>query len=188
MRDARCLPRRVTADDVATLEAQLAAELPGFRVAYKEDSRLQRAIGRLVRPFNATYMTHYTTVLFGVVWFPSRSWRARVGPRGIYEILLHEAVHLRDARRFPGLFHLSYLCLPLPVGVTARAWWEWRAYKESLRVQWALDGAIDDATLEFIAERFTGPDYLYMWPFPGHIRRLLRAERARLSTAPTTSG
>jgi hypothetical protein len=39
--------------------------------------------------------------------------------------LRHEAVHLRDARRFPVLFELSYLAA-LPAVFTARAWWEWR--------------------------------------------------------------
>ena len=170
---------RITEAEIAALEQALADELPGFGIGYKDESRLQQLIGVLVRPFNRDYMSHYTTVLFGVVWFPSRSWRARVGPRAIYEILRHEAVHLRDARRFWGFFHLSYVFL-LPAGLTMRAFWEWRAYAESLRVQAELDGAIDDATLRFIEERFTGPDYLFMCPFPRLVRRRLEALRARI--------
>lgn len=165
--------------DVRALVEALHAELPGFAVAYKEDSRLHRAIGLLVRPFNPHYGTQYTTVLFGKVWFPSRHWVRAVGARAIYLLLRHEAVHLRDARRWPLLFHLSYL-LVLPVGVTARAFWEWRAYRETLRATWEVDGRIGDHLLRDIEDRFVGPDYLYMWPFRRHIRGVLSRERARI--------
>ena len=173
---------------VKALEARLGAEFPGFSVAYKDESSLQQLIGALLRPINRTYLTEYTTVLFGVVWFPSRTWRTQVGPRAIYEILCHEAVHLRDARRYPGLFHLSYLLLPLPVVVTARAWWEWRAYRESLRVTLALDGEISDAQLRCIEDRFVGPDYGFMWPFRRHLRRRLERLRAALLREARTGG
>lgn len=169
----------ITEADVIALERALAAELPHFGIGYKDESRLHAAIAAAVRPFNATYMTDYTTVLFGKVWFPSRRWRQRVGPRVIYETLRHEAVHLRDARRYWFFFHLSYV-LFLPAGLTFRALWEWRAYAESLRVQAELDGAIDDASLRFIEERFTGPDYLYMLPFPRFVRSRLRRLRAQI--------
>jgi hypothetical protein len=170
------LRRVVTERDVAELERALAEELPGFAVAYKDESRLQQWIGVAVRPFNTSYMRNYTTVMGGKVFFPSRAWRARVGPRTIYETLRHEAVHLRDMRRFWGFFHVSYVLL-LPAGLTFRAWWEWRAYAESLRVQAELDGCIDDASLRFIEECFTGPDYLYMLPLRGFVRRRLAALR-----------
>ena len=169
----------MTEEDVAKLEAELLRELPRFGVGYKDESRVQAWIGALVRPFNATYMTNYTTVMFGKVWFPSRTWRARVGPRAIYETLRHEAVHLRDMRRFPIFFQLTYVLL-LPAGITFRALWEWRAYAESLRVQAELDGRIDDESLDFIAERFTGPDYLYMLPFPRLDKARLRALRRQI--------
>ncbi len=171
--------RIVTESDVTALEQALSQELAGFAIGYKDESRVQAIIGAVVRPFNRRYMTRYTTVLFGTVWFPSRAWRQRVGPRAIYETLRHEAVHLRDARRFWGFFHLSYVLL-LPAGLTMRAWWEWRAYTESLRVQAELDAAIDDETLRWIEACFTGPDYLYMWPFPRFIRRQLQDLRVRI--------
>jgi len=164
----------------------LAQELPGFGVGYKDEDGLQQRIGAVVRPFNKTYMTQYTTVLFGVVWFPSRAWRARVGPRVIYEILRHEAVHLRDAKRFPGFFHLSYLFWPLPAFITLRAWWEWRAYVETLRVVYELDGDVPDSLLDHIQRCFTSSDYLYMWPFPRHLRKHLERVRTSLTATATT--
>lgn len=160
-------------------EAQLARELRGFAVIYKDESRLQRVIAWLVRPFNRRYLTDYTTVMLGRVYFPSRAWRQRVEPAQLYATLRHEAVHLRDMRRFPLLFQLSYLFL-LPAGLTARAWWEWRAYAETLRVELELRGEISDELLDFVAERFTGPDYLFMLPFSGFVGRRLRLLRDRL--------
>ena len=171
--------RVISQEDVDALEAALAAELPGFRIAYKDESAGQRAIGRLLRPFNRTYLTQYTTVFGRTVWMPSRAWRDRQSPRSLWALLRHEAVHLRDMRRFPVLFQLSYALL-LPAGLTFRALWEARAYRETLRAEAELDGAISEATIEHIAGRFTGPDYLFMFPFPKAIRRHLRRVSAEV--------
>lgn len=164
---------------VNQLEESLSDELPRFAVAYKDESRLQQWIARLVWIFNRHYLTDYTTVMFGRVYFPSRKWREKVGPEQIYNTLRHEAVHLRDARRFPVLFQFSYLFL-FPTIVTVRAVWEWRAYLETLRVHSETHGEIPDRLLEHIEKRFTGPDYLFMCPFRGLIRRWLEAARRRL--------
>lgn len=164
---------------MAALEADLARALPRFAVRYKDESALQRLIGRLLRPFCPTYLTGYTTAMFGRVYFPSRAWRATVGPGTVYRILRHEAVHLRDARRFPLVFHFTYLFC-LPAGLTARAYWEWRAYRETLRVEAELTGEIPDALLDHVQARFTGPDYLFMCPFPRFVRRRLERARARI--------
>ena len=171
--------RKIGPDDVATLVAALAAELPRFRIRYKDESRLQRAIAALLRPFNRRYLSDYTTVMFGAVYFPSRSWQRAVGPRDIWLILRHEAVHLRDARRWPLLFQLSYLFV-LPAGVTLRAWWEWRAYAESVRATMEIDGVVEDAMLADIAERFVGSDYLWMWPSRAWIQSRLERLRGSL--------
>jgi hypothetical protein len=162
--------------EIAELEQALARELPRFGIRYKDESRLQRLIGRLLRPFNGKYMTDYTTTMNGKIYFPSRRWRTEQSPESLYGIIRHEAVHLRDMRRFPLLFQLSYLLL-LPTVLTFRAVWEWRAYTETLRVHAELTGQIEDQLLDSIQKRFTGPDYLFMFPFPGFIRR--RLERLR---------
>lgn len=169
----------MTFADVHALEAHLRLELPRFALAYKDESRLQRAIGVVVWPFNRTYCTHYTTVMLGKVYFPSRAWVARRDPESLYGLLRHEAVHLRDMRRFPLIFQLSYL-FALPTGLTARAFWEWRGYLETIRVHAELHGEVPDGLLDFIERRFTGPDYLYMCPFPRFVRRRLEAARTRI--------
>ena len=164
---------------VCRLEESLSHELPRFAVAYKDESHFQQWIARLIWVFNRHYLTRYTTVMFGRVYFPSRKWRDEVGPEQIYNTLRHEAVHLRDARRFPVLFQFSYLFF-LPTVLTVRAVWEWRAYLETLRVHVEIHGEIPESLLERIQNRFTGPDYLFMFPFPKLIRRWLEAARRRL--------
>jgi len=168
--------------DSAALDAYvegLRRELPGFSIRYKDESPLQRGIAALVRPFNPRYLDGYTTVMFGNVYFPSRRWCEAVGPEALYRTLRHEAVHLRDMRRWPLIFQLSYL-FGGPAIFTARAIWEARAYAESLRVSMELDGDITDRELERIARAFTGADYLFMCPFPRFVRRRLRRLRDEL--------
>ncbi len=152
----------------------LRAELPRFAVCFKDESPLQRLIGRLLRPFNGAYMTRYTTVMFGRVYFPNRDWYERVGPRHIYRTLRHEAIHLRDARRFPLLFQVSYLAA-LPAVFTMRAVWEWRAYRETVRVWFETDGDCPAEVLDSIEQAFVSSDYLFMFPFRRAIRRRLDA-------------
>ena len=165
--------------DVRALESDIAQRIPGFKVCYKDSSRFQKMIGRLLSPINRDYMTRYTTVMFGRVYFPSKAFCEEMGPAPIYSILRHEAVHLDDMRRFPGVFQLSYLCL-LPVGITARAFWEWRAYAETMRVEAELTGRISDETIEYITECFRGSDYGFMLPFPRWVRSRLMKLRCRI--------
>jgi hypothetical protein len=156
----------------------LAREFPGFRVVTKEDSLLMRTLYWLLAMplWNRVFLTHYTTVLVYRVYMP----RALIGTDAGYRTLRHERVHMRDARRTGILpFAISYLFL-LPTVLTLRAYWELRAYVETLRVELEETGAIPDESLERIATRFTGSDYFFMCPFPRFIRGQLAAARARL--------
>jgi hypothetical protein len=169
----------VSAEQLDAFVRALTAELPGFALRYKNESPLQRLIARLVRPFNPTYLTEYTTVMFGRVYFPDRAFVADMSRESLYALLRHEAVHLRDARRFPVFFQVSYLLLP-PIGPGFRALWEWRGYAETVRAEHALWGEIPDALLDRIADRFAGPDYLFMLPARGWVRARLERLRAEI--------
>lgn len=164
------LVREVTRDDLDALVAQLSAELPGFRVAFKDESRVHRWVARLMRPWNPTYLTEYATVFRRTVWVPSRAWYDTASPAAMILLLRHEAVHLRDMRRFPVFFELSYALL-LPAGLTFRAYWELRAYDESVRALVEMTGGVDPEWLDRVVEQFAGPAYLYMLPFRGWVRR-----------------
>ncbi|MCA9564544.1 MAG: hypothetical protein KC561_13700, partial [Myxococcales bacterium] len=121
--------------------------MPRLKVLFKDESRLQRLIGRVLSPFNPRYMSEYTTVMWGRIYFPSRKWYAQRDPRSLYVLLRHEAVHLQDARRFPLLFEMSYL-FALPAVLTVRSIWELRAYRATIEALVELDGAVSSDVLE----------------------------------------
>lgn len=150
---------------------ELAARFPGFRLVRKGESRLQAAIGRLLRILTfggqSAYVDRFVTTLGRAVYVPD-DWQERVPPGDRYCTLRHEAVHLEQFRRlgFP-LMALVYVLLPIPVGFAAgRALLEWHGYRETLRATWEVFGperARDPALHDAIVRRFTGPDYGWMW-------------------------
>lgn len=96
-----------------------------------------------------------------------------------YEILLHEAVHIRQYKKYGfgnawiGLCvaGFAYLFLPFPVGIAwCRAKMEQAAYEESLRAIVRLQGA-DAAwrTKDYFVSQFTTVGYLWMWPFKSQV-------------------
>lgn len=176
-------------DDVraayVALLAEMREQIPGLRIAFKDDPpgsmpwrhRAAHALGRLLVP---EYTRRFTTVLYPAIYFPAgtRAGYAR-DPSPWYATLRHEYVHLRDVRRWPLLMPLTYL-LVLPVGVTGRAYWELRAYVQSMVVCRELGMPLDDAYLERLVELFSGRSYLFMlWP-ASLARRVLRAARSRV--------
>ena len=80
----------------------------------------------------------------------------------------------------------------LPVGLSVgRAWIEWTAYRETLSAYADTYGpraAADPALHAYIKLQFTGPAYLFMWPFPRMLQRLIDREvqaiEARHAAAP----
>src|SRR5690606_37956858 len=89
------------------LEHLLAEEIPSFRVLFKDESKLMRALGFLMSPFNATFMTEFTTTIGYRVYFPSRTWYEG-NPQASVETLSHEYVHMHDNREAGIRFQLSY--------------------------------------------------------------------------------
>lgn len=98
-----------------------------------------------------------------------------------YEVLLHEAVHIRQYKRYGfgkvwlGIIPVgfAYLFLPFPVGIAyCRARLEWEGYEASIRAILQVGGLT--AALEskyFIVSQFTSANYLYMWPFKSQVEK-----------------
>lgn len=151
------------------LVEQIQKEFPRFQIYEKENSLWMKLLYHLtfMRFWNPHFMRNYVTAMFGRVWMP----RNLIGSLTGYEILRHELVHIRDARRFPIFFELSYLFLPLPIIFTARAYWEFRAYCESLRVEAETFGCVHRENVDFYVKQFTGSYYLWMCPFPNFVRK-----------------
>jgi len=76
-------------------------------------------------------------------------------------------------------FILSYILL-LPAGLTLRALWEWRAYRETLRAYFERGAVTARRRAAVIVKQFTGKTYLFMWPFGGMVKWWIRRELARL--------
>jgi hypothetical protein len=109
--------------------------------------------------------------------------RALLGTEALDDLLRHEAQHVRDWRRFGLLFWLTYL-LALPVGPSLRAFWEWRAYRVSLRAAMDRHGQVDEATRAWVVGAFCGAaPYWWMWPFRRQVRGWVDAECRRLAEA-----
>jgi hypothetical protein len=93
-----------------------------------------------------------------------------------YVTLRHEAVHLRQFRRWTTpVMVVLYLFVPLPMGVAYfRARFEKAAYAESVRAAAEVWGASYPKQFGYRAHviaQFTGAAYGWMWPFRAHLER-----------------
>jgi hypothetical protein len=158
------------------LLGEIREEFPRFRITKKRTSMLQRAIhvalALLTLGGQRVYLTRYHTVLFGTLWVPD-AWD-EMSDDDKYILLRHERVHLQQRARM-GDFVMSFVYLvpffPLFLAY-GRARIEWEAYVETLRATAEVYGVESaEALRPNIKQRFVGPDYGWMWPFPGAIDR-----------------
>ncbi len=174
--------------DPAQLDALLAemrAEFPDFAIVSKRKSPLQLAIGQLLALVTLggqrTYVSRYHTVMFGKLWVPD-SW-PQMSADARYVLLRHERVHLRQRARMGDVaMALVYIFPFFPLGLAyGRARIEWEAYEETIKATHEVYGMAALSRLKReLVERFTGPDYGWMWPFPRTIERWFDEAVARL--------
>ena len=155
------------------LIAELQTEFPRLRLLNKTASRWSRCLDVLVRIATLgrqrAYMTRYVTTIGRTIYLPDGF--DRRSDADSYVTLRHEAVHLRQFRRY-GLVGTSliYLLPILPLGLAlGRALLEREAYAETLRATAAVRGvgaAADPALRAHIIAQFVTGAYGWMWPFP----------------------
>jgi hypothetical protein len=178
--------RAVTRYDA--LVAALRAEFPRFRIVRKDRSPLHRAIHHALIVLTLgrmrSYLDSFQTTI-GATVYVTADWDD-LDPDQRYVTLRHEAVHLRQFRRFtlPGMVML-YLLIPLPMGLAwCRARFEQQAYAESIRAAAEVWGPAYPRRAEYrrqILAQFTGPAYGWMWPFPARLERWYDQVLASLS-------
>jgi len=160
------------------LLADMFVEFPRFRMVPKDADRRSLVIDRCLRLVTLgrqdRYLTDYHTVLGNTLCL-APVWSV-MDDRARYVLLRHERVHLRQWRRFGAIgMAILYLLPILPLGLAlGRARLEWEAYSETLRATAEVYGisAVERAQFrDWIIERFTGPDYAWMWPFPNCVAR-----------------
>ena len=173
------------------LVEQLKREIPGFRILPKQDSWMHRFIHRflIVVTFGKMrdYMSSYYTTIRKTIYVTS-DWEER-DKDDRYLTLRHEAVHLRQFRRWttPGMGVL-YVLFPLPMGLAwCRAAFEKAAYAETIRATAELRGidAVRDPDFrEDILTEFLGASYGWMWPFRKSMERWYDRVLAELASSP----
>lgn len=131
--------------------------------------------GKINPDFYHRFMTRVTNASSKDILFPSRKTHGDHSVYPVYRILRHELVHIRDAKRFPVWFQLSYTLLPLPLGLAYfRADWEFRAYAQTLIVTYNQEGSIPEDLIQAVIGHFTGHLYFWMWPFKKTMTRKVR--------------
>lgn len=156
----------------------LRAEFPQFRIVRKDRSTFHKAIHYtlIVLTFGRmrSYLDSFQTTI-GRTVYVTADWD-ETDPDQRYVTLRHEAVHLRQFRKFtlPGMA-LLYVLLPLPMGLAwFRAYFEKEAYAESIRAAAEVWGAAYPrraAYREYVIGQFLGPSYGWMWPFRAQLER-----------------
>ena len=164
----------------------LRAEFPDLRVIQKGESRFCRLLDGALRVVTlggqSEFMSRYVTTIGRTVYVPD-DWAGRPDADR-YAVLRHEAVHLRQFRRYGFVpMTLLYLVPILPLGLAiGRARLEWEAYAETLRAIAEVRGLAAARALEpMIVSRFTSAAYGWMWPFPRMVRRWIHRELDRLA-------
>ncbi len=163
---------------VAT-RAQIEALVAAHRVRFvkKPDARFMSVLAFVLRAVgNRDFMDHYWTTIGRTIYTPSY-----VGdPYDHLSILEHELVHVDQYARWSVLFLISYLALPLPIGL---AWFRWKWEREAYLVQ--IRNSPDPAAeiTRIVDSLWSG----YGWPWP---RKWMRAwfEREAGNLAGCDSG
>jgi hypothetical protein len=168
----------VPSDRYESLVEALRAEIPGFRVVRKDQSAFHRAIHHALVVVTLgkmrSYLDSYQTTI-GKTVYVTADWDER-DPDARYMTLRHEAVHLRQFRRYTlPVMALLYVLLPLPMGLAYfRARFEMEAYAETIRAAAEIRGLGYVRGVEhrrYVIEQFIGPSYGWMWPFRKHLER-----------------
>lgn len=177
------------------LVAALREEIPGFRIVRKDRSSLHRMIHLALVAVTLggmrSYLDAYQTTI-GKTVYVTADWDTPAWTDDQrYCTLRHEAVHLRQFRRYtlPAMAVL-YVLLPLPLGLAYfRARFEMEAYAETVRAEaevYGPDYPRAPARRARIVEQFTGPSYGWMWPFRRSVERWY--DRVLASFAPSDRG
>lgn len=158
------------------LMLDIADEFPGFRIIPKSESTLMKVLNIFLKIVTLgmmkTFMSNFTTVVGCKVYVPSK-WESF----NKSAILRHERVHMRQAKREGRIwFGFAYIFVWFPIGFAHfRKKWEQEAYEETMRIVAGKKGGMavlkhEDYRNNMI-KRFTGPKYVWTWPFRKSIEK-----------------
>ena len=161
----------------AELEKSIRSAFPDFNVVPKSTSRLMRICNCLLKVLTfgryKEFMDSMTTTVGFTIYTPT-GWDEWPEMKKAM-ILRHEAVHMRQAKKYSRpLYYFLYLFFPVPcVWAYFRMKFEMEAYTESIKAYAEYRGTralLADKEMESrYIEIFTSYKYLWMWPWKGRI-------------------
>jgi len=104
---------------------------------------------------NRRFVSHYWTTLGRTIWYPTTV----DDPYRYVTLIRHECVHVSQWRKWNVLFWLTYLMLPLPIGL---AWFRWRWEREAMLVN--IRAAYDPAREIERCVNALWREYAWTWP------------------------
>lgn len=140
-----------------------------FEVLVKEDSKFMRVLAKLVWLFNREFLTRYATTINGKIYLP----RDLHYTRFELELLDHEEEHINQEEKYTRpLFYFLYLFV-LPSVLSMCAYFEYKVYLRSIDIKYELYGYeyVKMTVIPAIVKNFTGPGYLFMFPFGSFVER-----------------
>ena len=126
------------------------------RILPKRGSPIMAVAALLLRALGLReFTTRYWTTLARTIYFPTSVRDPYAHP----QVIAHELVHVQQWARWGLWLWLSYVLLPLPVGL---AWFRWRWEREAYLVQ--IERAVDRrAEIDRVVEVLWSG---YGWPWP----------------------
>lgn len=191
------------------------AEVPGFRVAFKDCSKFMKFLNVFAQVFNKTFMTGYITVMGGCVYFPNK--KELIDCQADYaNVLAHELVHMKEQQKTGKLVHffrygspqifavlsllsvlafinpwfllcLTFLLCLAPIPAVGRKNIEMNGYEMSLAMTYWRTGQIGEADIEWAAQQFTSSNYYFMYPFEEAVLHELRLRAIHVRTGQVLS-
>ena len=136
---------------------------------------------------NKRFLSGFTTTIgMTIGWSEGHTRRIKnvVEEDRVWACLMHEREHLRQFKRY-GVFimFLLYCFVFFPIGLAYfRARFERAGYLQTLRAWWVLDSgwAENPESIKWIVNQFTGPNYVWCWPFKRTVQGWFTQELSRL--------
>jgi hypothetical protein len=198
-----------------SMVVMIQKDIPGFRIAYKDESIFMKQLGSVISMFCPTFMTNFTTTIGTTVYFPSYESVAR-DYKAAWKTLAHEYVHAWDYARNPVCFALRYI---MPQALTVAVllatfawvnlWWlvallalvaigpwpsrgrteiELRGYSMTIAVDVWTGGDVSPSTVNWITKVFIGWDYYRMASDANEIHERLTKAVDRLKSGAFLEG
>lgn len=175
---------------------------PTIQLLAKEDSKLMKVIGFIVKPFNPTFNTLYTTTIGSTIWMPTEVAKI-LSEEHFLEVVAHEVQHILDEKEQGIWFKVGYLfpqvlaalSLLAVFGIWSPSWlwwllclllmaplpayWRYKAELNGYRTFIVFDkfhGRDSAETYKQTIDQLSGPSYYFAWSFKSWIEKDLKDE------------